>query len=242
MLVLRIFFVTLLVYGVTCKKTSNALKLLEKENKRKAKCKSTDFNSIMRLREEESFDKLLSCLVKGLDSSNGDALKWTLLGEAFEQKNERSKANVCFRESARLMGKLSKFIKKWYLIGPFTIGKNEIDGDPLEDFGGIKNASKQRWTKKVFYYSELVKGGELKWTTIDIQNERDSINISPATEWNELILSLQSIGIAEWQGWIVGDFAVNEDGTFLFQCLGASLVYVDEIVFTGDLYKRHQFW
>lgn len=242
MFLFRIFFVGLLVAGVTCKKTSNALKLLEKESKKTSKCRRFDFKSVMRLREDESWKELLPCLVKALDSSTGDAVLWTILGEVFDHKNEKSKANVCFRESSRLMGKLSKFIKKWYFVGPFTIGKNEVDGDPLEDFGGIKNVTKHRWTRKAFYYSELLNKGELKWTTIDVKNEKESINVAPPAEWNELILSLQSIAIAEWQGWIVGDFVVNEDGSYLFQSLGASLVFVDEFLFTGDLYRRHQIW
>lgn len=239
---LRIFVVLLFAASTTCKRSSSAQKLLEKE-RQNSKCKSTSFNNIMNIRAKGSDKKLFGCLIKSLDSANGDGFMWSLLGEVFEKRGERSKANLCYKESIKLMGKVSKYIKKWHYIGPFTIGKNEIDGDPVQDWNGIQNVSQYRWAKNGgIYYSELAKGGEIKWMTINMNTASEPINIPSNTDWNELVLSLQSLGIAEWQGWIIGDFVVNEDSTILVQCLGASTMYINGTMITGDLYKRTEFW
>ncbi len=42
-------------------------------------------------------------------------------------------------------------IDEWYFIGPFPIGKTEIDGDPLEAFGGIRNISIPFLQKVILY-------------------------------------------------------------------------------------------
>ena len=47
--------------------------------------------------------------------------------------------------------------------GPFSMGKNELDGDPLAAFGGIKGIPRADNTK---YFSEQVKGGYVKWSTL----------------------------------------------------------------------------
>lgn len=241
-LVLKLFFLVLLATETKCKTSSAALKLLEKEIQN-GKCKSANFDTMMNLRAQGSDKKLLPCLIKSLNSAKNDGFLWSLLGELFARRGERSKANVCYKESIKLMGKVSKYIKKWHYIGPFTIGKNEIDGDPLQDWNDIQNVSRHRWNKKRnTFYSEVAKGGEIQWQLINMNTASEPINIPSNTDWNELIMSLQSLGIAEWQGWIVGDFVLNEDSAILVQCLGASAVYVDDTLITGDLYKRNVFW
>lgn len=51
------------------------------------------------------------------------------------------------------------------MSGPFMIGKSEVDGDPIESWGGIANVSRHRHEKKAAFYSELVAGGVVKWQT-----------------------------------------------------------------------------
>lgn len=226
------------------KSSSPAANLLEKEKEQwsHVSCKSTKKENIMKLRATKSTDQLTACLIKVLQTSN-DAFLWSILGECFHLRGKTKAANTCFKEAIRHGGKLSKFIRKWYCIGPFVIGKAEVDGDPLEDWGGVKNISRYRWDKKFVLYSELVSRGEIKWMEINQHTATDPITIAPPVNWNDLVMSLQSMGITEWQGWIMGDFFVNdEDATVAVQCLGVHTVYVDDVILTGDVYRRDQFW
>ena len=80
---------------------------------------------------------------------------------------------------------------------------------------------------------------------MEINQHRASepVAIVPNVNWNELVMSLQSLGVTEWQGWAMGDFFVNEeDVTVVIQCLGVHTVYVDQAMITGDVYRRDQFW
>ena len=224
---------------------SSTSNFLNKESQQwsKVSCKSTKKDHIMKLRARKSMDQLMSCLIKVLQSSN-DAFLWSVLGESFQTFQDRTKAaNTCFKEAIRHGGKISKFIQKWHFIGPFVIGKGEVDGDPLEEWGGVKNISRHRWDKKFVLYSELVARGEIKWMEINQHTAAEPVTVAPPVNWNELVMSLQSMGITEWQGWVFGDFFVNEDdATVLVQCLGVHTVYIDDSVMTGDVYRRDQFW
>lgn len=242
-----IFFVNY----VSCSKSkksssaSSTSNFLDKESQQwsKVSCKSTKKDHIMKLRTKKSKDQLMSCLIKALQASN-DAFLWSVLGETFQSFQDKSKAaNTCFKEASKHGGKISKFIQKWHFIGPFVIGKAEVDGDPLEEWGGVKNVSRYRWEKKFVLYSELAAQGEIKWMEINQNTAAEPVAIAPHVNWNELVMSLQSMGITEWQGWVTGDFFVNENNaTVLVQCLGVHTVYVDDSIMTGDVYRRDQFW
>lgn len=127
-------------------------------------------------------------------------------------------------------------------MGPFVIGKTEFDGDPLEAFGGIVNISQYRLDDLITYPSELVPNGKVKWTKVKQGSENKAVRVAPNINWNDLVSSLGSLGITEWQGWVVGEMAVNQDDmTLLVQCLGVSTVFMDEKPITGDFYHRAQF-
>ena len=243
-----IMFLNNVVSSSKSKKSSSAFStstFLDKESQHwsKVSCKSTKRDHIMKLRAKKSTDQLISCLIKALQASN-DAFLWSVLGESFQNLQDKTKAaNICFKEATKHGGKLSKFIHKWHFIGPFVIGKAEVDGDPLEEWGGVKNISKYRWDKKFVLYSELVAQGDIKWTEINQHTAAEPVAVAPSVNWNELVMSLQSMGITEWQGWVLGDFFVNQlDATVLVQCLGVHTVYIDDAVLTGDVYRRDQFW
>lgn len=245
-----IMFLINVVSSSKSKKTSSGSStstFLDKESQHwsKVSCKSKKRDHIMKLRAKRSTDQLISCLIKALQASN-DAFLWSVLGESFQTLQDKfytKAANICFKESTKQGGKLSKFIQQWHFIGPFVIGKAEVDGDPLEEWGGVKNISKHRWDKKFVLYSELVALGEIKWLEIYQHTAAEQVAIAPSVNWNDLVMSLQSMGITEWQGWILGDFFVNEvDATVLVQCLGVHTVYIDDVILTGDVYRRDQFW
>ncbi|XP_032222386.1 uncharacterized secreted protein ARB_06907 isoform X1 [Nematostella vectensis] len=244
----RITIIILLVNAalVLAKKSSPAEKLVAKEVKNSGSlpCKSTKVKYLRKLREFGSREKLMTCLLKILNDKNSKntALLWTMLGEIFNKRNEKSKANICFKESSSLMGRLSTFVSEWHFIGPFTIGKSEVDGDPLEDWGGVKNVSMYRWDDQVIHLSELAPNGEIKWHAIKASSATAPVQVLPPVDWNELVMSLQSMGIAEWQGWVLGDVIVNEEATVLFQALGVTHMYIDDVMLPGDVYRRDQFW
>ena len=50
----------------------------------------------------------------------------------------------------------------WDFLGPFGIGKTEIDSDPIAAYGGIRNVSKG--SKKRTFVSELADGGLVGWS------------------------------------------------------------------------------
>lgn len=53
-------------------------------------------------------------------------------------------ANNCFKQAAKLNDKLNSEIKEWHYLGPFVIGKNEVDGDPVQFYGRIKDVAVSR--------------------------------------------------------------------------------------------------
>lgn len=177
-----------------------------------------------------------------MDNKN-DGYLWSILGSQFSLKGQDSSANYCFKQALKLTGKVTSFIKQWYYLGPFVIGKSEFDGDPIEAFGGIYNISKYRESKNQKFYSEFLPGGGVSWQKYHQRQPKDSIKVQPNINWNELVSSLSSMGITEWQGWLIGEFAVNSDHlNVAIQCLGHHTVYIDKIPVTGDVYHRKQFY
>ncbi|XP_062603242.1 uncharacterized protein LOC134265019 [Saccostrea cucullata] len=172
-----------------------------------------------------------------------DWKKWTILGDLYERDSKTTQASFCFKLASKLKGPINTYIDDWSFIGPFVIGKIEWDGDPLEAYGGIRNVSKYRYRKGERFYSELVKDTFIEWKTFKQNSHENGIQISPTVQWNELINSLGSVGITEWQGWILGELYINErDQNVLIQCLGIHTVYIDDIPVASDVYHREKFW
>ncbi|XP_072031937.1 uncharacterized protein [Amphiura filiformis] len=252
-----VHMISLLVIGVLLhegqSKKKDILKasvqLIERENKKldseSCNLKSITDASIAKLRLHNKNTQVMICLIKLLSTDPEKGWAWSELGHQYNIGKEKSKATTCFKQAAKLNGKLSKFIDKWYFIGPFVIGKGEVDGDPLQWYGGIVNASKERYNrKKTTYYSELVTGGEIHWKTIEQKSANDRLQIMPNdVPWNELVSSLGSFAITEWQGWLVGEFSVNgKDEDVLIQCLGIHTIFIDGQFIAADVYRRDQFW
>lgn len=58
-----------------------------------------------------------------------------------------------------------------------------------------------------------------------------------------MVSSLGSTGITEWQGWVIAEFAVNDNNIHVvIQCLGVHTIYVNDVPVVGDVYRRDQFW
>lgn len=170
-------------------------------------------------------------------------LLWSALGSIYQHSDQASQASTCFKQASKLTGKHTAYIKEWSFLGPFVIGKTEVDGDPVESYGGICNVSKHRFKKGVKFFSELLPGGEIPWSQIKQSGPDTAVHIKPGVNWNELVNSLGSMGITEWQGWLVGEFAVNEKALHcLVQCHGVHTVFIDNVPLTGDVYHRDNYW
>ena len=189
---------------------------------------------------------MMLCYVQALQDSSLQSSHghfWSVLGTIYKQQGAATQATTCFKHSQRISGKISPHIKEWHFIGPFVIGKMELDGNPVEACGGIRNVSKYRYQKSARFFSELVPGGEIKWRVEKPVSMDNTIHIKAGVDWNDLINAIGSLGITEWQGWVVGDLAVNDkDQNIAVQCLGVHTVYIDDIPITGDVYHREKYW
>lgn len=189
-------------------------------------------------------DNSVQCIIKFLKDNLKDGILWSALGKIYDAKGKKfsAQANVCFRQASKVTGKFPKFIQDWDYIGPFVIGKTEFDGDPLEAFGGIYNVSQFRFESGVTYPSELAPHGKVEWVSVKQRAADKPVIVSPNINWNELVKALGSLGITEWQGWIVGELPVTQnDMTVLVQCKGVSTIYIGGIPIIGDVYHRDMF-
>ena len=167
---------------------------------------------------------------------------WSGLGSLYLSTHDQSQALVCFKQAAKLSGKLTTSPQNWQFVGPFTIGKAETDGDPLESFGGIQNITHTRFLPEYHLISELAVSGYVSWTTLPPKSSRGYVNISPNIAWGDLVNSLGSTGIMEWQGWAVTEIAVNVDNAnIIARCVGVHTVYIGWFPVTGDVYYRDHF-
>ncbi|RUS76488.1 hypothetical protein EGW08_015742 [Elysia chlorotica] len=203
----------------------------------------TSVQSIWMKNQEE--DNTVLCILKMLSTSPDDAFMWALIGHSYGRRAAKKKADFCFKQSAKLMGKHSEFVKEWHYVAPFVIGKTEFDGDPLSFYDGISNISKFRFDTKPSprYFTELTPNGVVGWAKQKQTQAGDTVQIRPNVNWNDLVSSLGSLGITEWQGWAVGDLVVNEENIPLaVQCLGVARCYINNTIIAGDLYHRDYLW
>lgn len=134
--------------------------------------------------------------------------------------------------------------KHWHYLGTFPVGKNELDGDPLSDFGGIvKLFRKYRRDKKQklkHIVSELVSGGSISWAKLPIEGKRGDVFVRPRdVDFSQLVQGLQSIEVQEVQGWAVAEFNVKRAGQYSIWCPGSLTCYVDrfDTMLTGDMFR-----
>lgn len=147
----------------------------------------------------------------------------------------------CSKQALKLVDLREKVAlsRSWDFLGAFQIGKQEIDGNPVFNQDAIEN----RWNKKFKAYSELVKTGVVRWKKLSKSIRDNGIQLMPDVEWNDLVMSMQSMGITEWQGMLVNDFLVSaQDVHAKVQCLGVSHFYINNRILNGDLYRREEYW
>ncbi|XP_063426134.1 uncharacterized protein LOC134709942 [Mytilus trossulus] len=251
LLLVGIIFITMDITSckLSKKKENNVQSFLEDELKEaetkgnKCSLKKINVKSVNQIRWTRTAKEVIPCAIKLLTDNKNDGFLWSVLGTLYDNADKSTDANFCFKQATRITGKITPFIKQWNYLGPFVIGKTEFDGDPLEAFGGIYNVSKYREHKNQKFYSEFSPGGEITWQVYNQRQPKDVMKIAPTVNWNELINTLSSMGITEWQGWVIGEFSLNDNRqNVALQCLGHHTIYVDGIPVTGDVYHRNQFY
>lgn len=114
-------------------------------------------------------------------------------------------------------------VKKWRALGPFVIGKNELDGEPWR----LSNAS------------ELVSGGAANWQKITAGND-GMIHLEwPKVEWQSLVNAVGGHELLEWQALAQASFKLKEETEASVTCMGVPAFRLDDqlVPFVGDLYR-----
>jgi hypothetical protein len=134
--------------------------------------------------EAQRLEDALWCLLRAVQNvqrtgANGggskskrarQAMVWSNLAHAYEALGVGSEENaeLCWTEAKRHSGSISPHIHHWHVLGPFPIGKNELDGAPWAAFAPAPPAGAVgRWwawpavNRTHNFYSELVDGGKV---------------------------------------------------------------------------------
>ena len=95
-------------------------------------------------------------------------------------------------------------------VGPFVMGKTELDGDPLVVHGGADAVfARHESGEKQRFLSELATGGYVGWTTLRAARGTGATRIEPKVNWNQLVSGLSGRGVLEFQGWAFGRVTVQ---------------------------------
>jgi hypothetical protein len=88
-------------------------------------------------------------------------------------------------------------VRTYDVLGPFSIGKAEVDGDPLEApaFKGVQEARKSMQKK---FPSEFAEGGFIEWRSVRARDGAFEASFKDIN-WNKLIQLTNSMPILEWQ-------------------------------------------
>lgn len=123
-----------------------------------------------------------------------------------------------------------KLSSKWSYLGPFPIGKHELDLDPTESFGGILSLyriyqqTKRTSVPKGLISELLLNGGKnpasMEWLTIQgtvaaggASNKYEYVQVSLnnlPVPWNQLVQQLNDMTVLEHQGWMISTITVEE--------------------------------
>lgn len=132
-------------------------------------------------------------------------------------------------------------IKSWLVLGPFPIGKGELDGDPTHRFSGgpaeLAGQAAQGKGTEHKYPSEYVVGGLVTWDKIKADANGNTQIRFDQVDWNSLVQS-GGYEILEWQALLVGRFSLQETSTVETKCSGVSVYYLDnsQDPIAGDSY------
>ncbi len=105
-------------------------------------------------------DKSLACLTKAAKAEPNNHLAWSALAHLIRLRGGQG-SDTLFEHAAKISKSSAPYVPVWEVLGPFSIGKGEVDGDPVEapKFGGIDSIKRAKGT----YPSEYADGGFISW-------------------------------------------------------------------------------
>ncbi|KAJ1494142.1 hypothetical protein T484DRAFT_1766711, partial [Baffinella frigidus] len=121
--------------------------------------------------------KAKACLLQAHSQAPTSPWVWAAIAEAARGKEgdagASSAADAALKEGLRLGGRFSKTPQlglpmHWDVLGPFPIGKGEVDGDPLESpgIGGVEKARGSDKGERRQFPSEYAEGGFVQWQAL----------------------------------------------------------------------------
>lgn len=186
--------------------------------------------------------KLLASL-SGIRGAHATSYDWVRLATAIGTRDVDghlwAQAQVVAPDSAALC---SQHIHQWWFLGPFPCSMSEMDGDPVAALGGPNMVARNQQV-----YSELVLGGEVSWQLLP-HSRAGEVLLQPSVDWNDLMgymllkcyfvtrcrtdrhlyrsiwathwvnRSLGSLAVIQWQGWVMGEFALHQPAIIHIQC------------------------
>ena len=138
-----------------------------------------------------------------------------------------------------------QILTRWDIIGPFPVGKLEVDGDPL--FTAFNDHDERdigsyilTLPRNITFYSELIQDSVLNWYTTNAPSS-GLVDVRFPVHWNELAQGLSSMAVLEFQGWAKSISYVKLDGSYIVSCKGVHTVYVRNDgmtrILVGDIYS-----
>ncbi|CAJ1416086.1 unnamed protein product [Effrenium voratum] len=110
-------------------------------------------------------------------------------------------------------------VKKWQILGPFVVGKNELDGELPSS-----NAT------------ELLPGGGPAKARRFAADASSAVTVSwPEVDWQSLVGTLGGHEVLEWQARALGAFKAS--GELTVGCWGVTSFSIGNRSFVGDLYR-----
>jgi hypothetical protein len=105
-------------------------------------------------------EKSLACLTKAVKADPNNDLAWSALAHLIRLRGGQG-ADTLFEHAAKISKFSAPYVPVWEVLGPFSIGKGEVDGDPLEapKLGGIDSIKRAKGS----FPSEYAEGGFITW-------------------------------------------------------------------------------
>ena len=142
-------------------------------------------------------------------------------------------------------------LETWSLLGPFLIGKTEIDSDPLENLSSCSRVSilrKEKGCPKRFL-SEISTNGYVTWnklistvhsvgSKIWYQVQVSFPSRKAPVDYNALIIGMNKISVLEFQAWLTTTISISNEGLYEFNCDPIHSFYLDGVLYAGDVYSR----
>ena len=144
---------------------------------------------------------------------------------------------------------------QWELLGPFPVGKLEVDGDPAFDFVSHEDETNDNrpldpgqyilsLNSSIIAYTEFTSGATTTWSTINARINNGQVDVKFPVQWNDLGQGLSNSAVFEFQAWArITTYAVA-NGQYQIQCIGTHTIYVRNEnvtrIIIGDVYQSGQ--